>query len=374
MKAAVTMLVACVSALLSLGIVMLYSSKMGQHGEHFLLMQLAWCGLGLIGCALAACLDYNHLKKISWVLILLSIFLLVIVLIPISGVTGKINGAYRWIRFGSVGFQPSEIAKVSLIIALAHYGERYQRFMPAFFRGLLVPGSLIALILGLIFLEPDWGSTILLAAVSAAMLLLAGLRWFYVIPPVLAGAAGLAYLLINNPMRLKRVMAWLNPELHREGVAYQPYQAMLALGSGGWQGLGLGNGRQKLGFVPEHHTDFIFSVIGEELGLVATLGILVAFVLILLSGVTIAWHSRNVFGFLLGAGLTLLISLQAFINIGVVTSVLPNKGLSLPFISYGGSNLVVMLTSVGLLLSIARQAGKNAGFLFNPEISTFRMS
>lgn len=374
MKAAVTLLVACVSALLSLGIVMLYSSKMGQQGEHFLLMQLAWCGLGLIGCALAACLDYNHLKKISWVLILFSIFLLIIVLIPISGVTGKINGAYRWIRFGSVGFQPSEIAKVSLIIALAHYGERYQRFMPAFFRGLLVPGSLIALILGLIFLEPDWGSTILLAAVSAAMLLLAGLRWFYVIPPVLAGAAGLAYLLINNPMRLKRVMAWLNPELHREGVAYQPYQAMLALGSGGWQGLGLGNGRQKLGFVPEHHTDFIFSVIGEELGLVATLGILVAFILILLSGVMIAWHSRNVFGFLLGAGLTLLISLQAFINIGVVTSVLPNKGLSLPFISYGGSNLVIMLTSVGLLLSIARQAGQNAGFLFNPEISTFRMS
>lgn len=374
MKAAITLLVACVSALLSLGIVMLYSSKMGHQGEHFLLMQLAWCGLGLLGCGLAASLDYNYLKKMSWVLILVSCLLLVLVLIPISGFTGPINGASRWIRFGPVGFQPSEVAKLSLIIALAHYGERYQRFMPTFFRGLLVPGCLIALILGLIFQEPDWGSTILLASVSAGMLLLAGLRWFYVIPPVLAGAGGLVYLLIHNPMRMKRVMAWLNPELHRDGVAYQPYQAMLALGSGGWQGLGLGNGRQKLGFVPEHHTDFIFSVIGEELGLVATLGIILAFILILLSGMYIAWHSRNVFGFLLGAGLTLLISLQAFINMGVVTSVLPNKGLPLPFISYGGSNLVIMLICVGLLLSVARQAGKNAGLLFNPEISTFRMS
>jgi cell division protein FtsW len=145
-------------------------------------------------------------------------------------------------------------------------------------------------------------------------------------------------------------------EQHKDGVGYQAYQAMIALGSGGWTGLGLGNGRQKLGFVPEDHTDFILSIIGEELGLIATLFILLAFVIIVICGIYIALNARDPFGFLLGSGVTLLIGLQAAINIGVVTSALPNKGLPLPFISYGGSNLMAMLTCVGILFSIARHA------------------
>ena len=149
---------------------------------------------------------------------------------------------------------------------------------------------------------------------------------------------------------------WLELEQNKEGVGYQAYHAMIALGSGGWNGLGLGNGRQKLGFVPEHHTDFIFSIIGEELGLVATLLVILAFVIIAFCGLYIALRARDTFGTLLATGITLLISLQAAINIGVVTSALPNKGLPLPFISYGGSNLLAMLTCVGILLSIARQA------------------
>jgi cell division protein FtsW len=157
-------------------------------------------------------------------------------------------------------------------------------------------------------------------------------------------------------MRMKRIFAWLYLEENKSGVGYQAYQAMLALGSGGMFGLGLGNGRQKLGFVPEHHTDFIFSIIGEELGLVATMGVVLAFVAIVLCGVYIALRARDNFGLMLGCGITFLIGCQAFINIGVVTSALPNKGLPLPFISYGGSNLLMMLTCVGILLSIARQA------------------
>jgi cell division protein FtsW len=148
-------------------------------------------------------------------------------------------------------------------------------------------------------------------------------------------------------------MAFLHPEQHREGTGFQAYQAMLALGSGGATGLGLGNGRQKLGFVPEHHTDFIFSVIGEELGVIASLGVVLAFMAIVVCGLYIAWNARDRFGMILGTGITFLIGLQAFINIGVVTSALPNKGLPLPFISYGGSSLVMMLGSVGILLSIA---------------------
>jgi cell division protein FtsW len=164
---------------------------------------------------------------------------------------------------------------------------------------------------------------------------------------------------MNNPVRMKRIMAFLHPEQYRDDVGFQSYQAMLALGSGGTTGLGLGNGRQKLGFVPEQHTDFIFSVIGEELGVVATIGVLLAFVAIFICGLYIAWNARDRFGMILGTGITFLIGLQAFINIGVVTSALPNKGLPLPFISYGPSSLVMMLSGVGILLSIASYSQVN---------------
>ena len=183
--------------------------------------------------------------------------------------------------------------------------------------------------LGLIFLEPDWGTTLLLAAVSGALLLVAGVRWRYFFPPLIAGAATFVVVLMNNPLRLKRILSWMNPEETKDGVGYQAWQAMLALGSGGWTGLGLGNGRQKFDYLPEIKTDFIFANIGEELGLIATLGVVAAFVLLLLCGLYIAWNARDTFGTLLATGITFLIGLQAFINIGVVTSTLPNKGLQI---------------------------------------------
>jgi cell division protein FtsW len=354
MKLAVTILVFCVAALLALGMVMLYSSSMTQAGARYLVLQLLWCALGLVLCVTAATLDYALLKKFGWVLLGLALLLLALVLVPHVG--RKINGAQRWFDFHGVRFQPSEVAKLALIIALAGYGERYQRQMPTWQRGIVVPGIFIAAVLGLVYIEPDRGTTILMAAVSAAMLLVAGVRWKFIVPPVLAGLAGLGLSLWHDPMRVKRIFGWLYLEEHKSGVGYQAYQAMLALGAGGWMGLGLGNGRQKLGFVPEHHTDFIFSIIGEELGLLATLLVIAAFVMIVVCGICIARQARDTFGLLLGSGITFLIGLQALINIGVVTSALPNKGLPLPFISYGGSNLLVMLASVGILLSIARHA------------------
>jgi cell division protein FtsW len=354
MKLAVTILVFCVAALLALGMVMLYSSSMTQAGARYLIMQLIWCALGLVLCVTAATLDYRLLKKFGWPLFGLAVVLLVLVLIPHVG--RKINGAQRWFDFHGVRFQPSEFAKLALVVALAGYGERYQRQMPSWWRGMVVPGMLIATVLGPIFVEPDRGTTILVAAVSAAMLLIAGVRWKFIVPPVLAGLAGLGLSLWHDPMRIKRIFGWLYLEENKSGVSYQAYQAMLALGAGGWTGLGLGNGRQKLGFVPEHHTDFIFSIIGEELGLIATLLVAAAFVAIVVCGICIARQARDTFGLLLGSGITFLIGLQALINIGVVTSALPNKGLPLPFISYGGSNLLVMLAGIGILLSIARHA------------------
>jgi len=351
---AVTTLGFCVAALLALGLVMLYSSSMSQVGAHYLMLQLIWCVCGLTLCAVATSLDYQLLRKFAWPIFLLALTLLVLVLVPHIG--RKINGARRWFDFHGVRFQPSEFAKIALVILLAWYGHHFQRYMHTWNRGVVLPGVFIALVLGLVFIEPDRGTTILLAAVGGAMLLLAGARWKYIVPPVALGALALAISLVFDPMRMKRIFSWWDLEQHKDGVGYQAYQAMIALGTGGWTGLGLGNGKQKLGFVPEDHTDFIFSIIGEELGLIATLFILLAFVVIVICGIYIALNARDTFGLLLGTGITLLIGLQAAINIGVVTSALPNKGLPLPFISYGGSNLMAMFACVGILFSIARHA------------------
>src|SRR6266542_7009677 len=322
MKFATTILVFCVAALLSLGLVMLYSSSMSQPGANYPVAQVIWCGLGLVAAGLVACLDYRYLKKISLPLFLVAIALLVVVLVP-SSVSVKAGGARRWLNVAHQSFQPSELAKLALVVLLAHYAERYQRFMPTFGRGLVAPALFIGLTLGLIFLEPDWGTTLLLASVSGTMLLVAGVRWRYFFPPLITGAAAFAVVLMNNPLRLNRILSWLNPEETKEGVGYQAWQAMLALGSGGWTGLGLGNGRQKFDYLPEIKTDFIFANIGEELGLIATLGVVGAFGVLLLCGIYIAWNARDTFGTLLATGITFLIGLQAFINIGVVTGTLP---------------------------------------------------
>ena len=353
MKTAVTTLAFCVIALLTLGMVMLYSSSMSQVGSHYLIMQLIWCALGLGACVTATCLDYQLLKKFAVPIYVVAVIALALVLEPHLG--RKINGARRWFDFGGVRFQPSELGKLALIIALAWYADRYQRYMNTWSRGILASGAIVAVMLGLIFVEPDRGTTILLAAVSGTMLLIAGVRWKHLVTLAIPGVIAVGYLIWRDPVRMARVMSWMDVEGSKTGVGFQAHQGMLALGSGGWTGLGLGNGRQKLGWVPEHHTDFIFAIIGEELGLIATLLVVVAYIVIVVCGIYISLRAPDTFGFLLGCGLTFLLGLQAFINIGVVTGALPNKGLALPFISYGGSNLLAMFTCVGLIFSLARK-------------------
>ena len=362
MKVAVTILSFCVTSLLALGLVMLYSSSMvmvdkhtqSEIGAHMLQMQLLWCGLGVIACMTLASLDYELLKKLALPGFAATLFLAALVFVPHIGM--QFNGAHRWIRLPGATFQPSEIVKIALIIMLAWYGDRSQRKMNTFKRGMLVPGIIIAAALGLIFIEPDRGTTILLAAVGGTMLLISGVRWLHIVPPVLVAAAALAYSLTHDSMRSGRITAWLHPEAHAGGAALQAEQAKIAIGSGGLTGLGLGDGMQKHGFLPEIQSDFIFANIGEELGLVATLLVVLAFFIIAICGLFIALRARDQFGCLLAVGVTSLISYQAIINIGVVTSLLPNKGLALPFISAGGSSLLAMLMGVGILLSVARQA------------------
>ncbi len=353
MRVAVTVLAFCVAGLLALGMVMLYSSKIAHSGTHYLLMQFLWCVLGLMACSIVAVFDYRHLKKVWWLILGAAVVMLALVLVP--GIGKESHGARRWFLFHGFSFQPSEFGKLALIIALAWYGERFRRQMTGCVKGILIPGLLVGLVTGLIFKEPDVGNALVLGAVSGCVLLLAGIQLRYFFPPALLVALAVGIFIYHNPMRSQRIYAWLHPEETRSDKGMQGWESMLALGSGGVTGKGLGDSSQN-GFVPENHTDFILAIIGEELGLVATLSVLAAFSGILACGLYIALRAADLFGLLLGAGIIFLISLQALINVGVVTSALPNKGLPLPFISYGGSNLLLMLTGVGLVLSIARHS------------------
>jgi cell division protein FtsW len=357
----------------------LYSSSMNLElrrstvavGSDFLRSQMVWGVFGVVGCAVAAAVDYRRWKKIAPWILGFAVLLLILVFVPHIGWAAKAgndgggaSGAHRWVGLPylprSPHFQASELAKLTVILFLAAYAERYQRQMGTLKYGLVIPITILVIPLALIFREPDRGCTILLALVAGAMLIVAGVRLFYLVPPFLLAAGGLAFSFIHDPMRLKRILAWLHPELSKDDAGYQAYQAMIAFGSGGWTGLGLGDSRQKMGFVPEHHNDFIFAIIGEELGLVATLAVVVLFVTVMFCGISIARQATDTFGRLLATGITFMISLQAFINMGVATSLLPNKGMPLPFISYGGSNLLLMLVSIGLLLSISRFSAEPA--------------
>ncbi len=382
MKLASIVLVFCVGALLALGLVMLYSARMAAGlestalqlasaddngavamettapaqpktkkklvtSEQFLSSQLIYCGIGFAFCLAGAMIDPKHLRQIAWPAFIGTVILLALVLL----IGRESHGARRWLFH----FQPSEPAKLGLVLVLAHYCTSQSKKMGRFLEGFVVPGAMLACVLGLIFLEPDWGTTFLLAAVGVAIMYLSGTKLRYLLPALILGGIAAGYLLLHNPVRLNRLLAFLNPEDYKDSVGYQSWQAIIALGAGGWDGLGLGNGRQKIGFVPENQTDFILSVIGEELGVVATLLVVVLFVVLVTCGFVIAHRSKPTFNYLFGAGITLLIGLQAFINIAVVTSMVPNKGLPLPFISYGGSNLVTMLAAVGFLLGLARR-------------------
>ena len=227
---------------------MLYSSSMTQVGARYLVMQLVWCALGLVLCVTAASMDYQLLRKLAWPLFAFAVLLLLLVLVPHIG--RKINGARRWFNFHGFRFQPSELGKLALIVVLAWYGEHFQRQMPSWKRGIFIPAAYIGLLLGLIFVEPDRGTTILMAAVSSAMLLIAGVRWKCFLPPIILGACAFAVSIWHDPLRMKRVFSWLYSEEYKDTVGYQARQAMIALGSGGWTGSGSATAGKKPGSFP----------------------------------------------------------------------------------------------------------------------------
>ena len=315
-------------------------------GGYFL-RQCLWLAIALSAFGVALCWDTDRTRRLAVVLGVLSLGLLVLVLVP--GVGLKVNGARRWIDLGPMNMQVSDVAKIGYIFLLAHYFAVVQRKREHFLEGFLLPLGLIAVFCGLVFLQPDFGTAFLFGLVGGLMLFLAGVSLRYLVPTALAGLGLFAILILRDPVRLERILAFLDVEGHRSAGAYQLWQGLIGFAMGGWQGVGIGNGRQQFAFLPEAHTDFIFPIIGEEMGLLVTLSVVGAFALFFL----IVWHqlqkAPSLYSFLLVAGALLFITFQAMINIGVSTGCLPTKGMSLPFISYGGSNLVVTYVLFGLI-------------------------
>ncbi len=350
-----SVILVCVAALVAMGLTTLFSASSTVKGAApttHLYKQLIFLAFSLGAGWAVARADLEGLRRYAWVLAGVTVVMLVLVLIPHIGISVK--GSRRWLGFGSLRLQVSEFAKLALVFGLSHYLALHQNKMDDLKKGFLIPMAGIGLIAGLILLEPDFGTAFLCATVGMVLLFLAGGRLKFLLPTAALGVMGFIVLVLNNPNRLRRIMAFMDVEANRSEGAYQLWQAILAFAAGGVEGVGIGNGRQQQSFLPEAHTDFIFAIMGEEMGLVFTLLTVGLFITIFVAGLMHARRAPNLFQFLLVTGCLLLICLQAIINLGVVTGMMPTKGMSLPFVSYGGSNLLLMGLLVGIIINTAR--------------------
>ncbi len=344
--------------LISTGILMVYSaSSIYAHEKwhdsfYYLKRDIIYGVIGAILAGLVMSMDYYKLKTYSKILVFISTILLILVLIP--GIGKEVGGARRWFKFWIMSFQPSEFAKLSLIIYMADVLSRKQPKIKSFFHGFLPPMFILGISLGLVLMQPDLGTAVAMGVIAFIMFLVAGIRLVHLVPAILSSIPVLYALVFNVTYRRRRILAFMNPWNDPQGVGFQIIQSFLALGSGGLLGVGLGQSRQKLFYLPESHTDFIFSIIGEELGLAGTLSVILLFFIFIIYGTKIAVKATEIFGHLLAVGLVSMIAIEAIINIAVVTGSVPTKGLPMPFISYGGSALICNMVAVGLLLNIGK--------------------
>jgi cell division protein FtsW len=349
------------------GLIMVFSASAVVAGSrfqdpiYFLKRQVAWLAFGLALLYTVSRVNYTVWRKLVPALLGITVVLLIAVWIPTIGLSSK--GARRWIRLGIVSVQPAELAKVVSVLYLAAYLAKKEALLSDFTSGLLPPLIVIGLLAGLIVVQPDLGTVVVMGLVTLLLLYLAGARLHHLGSLLLLSLPTVAILIMTSPYRRQRLLSFLSPWNDAADAGFQVTQSFLAFGSGGLFGVGLGEGRQKLFFLPEAHTDFVLALIGEELGLVGSIGIMLLFVILVLKGFQIAGRAREPFGRHLALGITLLIGGQALINAGVVTGLLPTKGLTLPLVSYGGSSLMTSLFGVGLLLSISRdrRAGSSSG-------------
>jgi cell division protein FtsW len=347
-----------VLGLLVIGIVMLFSTSAFARDSHgdvyfFIKRQAMWFGVGLVVCIFAALIDYHLWQRTWWLWFALAVAILTLCYVPHIGM--RLNGSRRWIGLGPITLQPSELAKLAVVFFLAAWFARYEQPNRKLLLGFILPLAIISLPAVLVLGEVDLGTTALIGTTAFVVMFIAGTNPLWLGTVSLAGLGGLLVVATRISERMGRLSAFLHPQHFKEDAGLQQMQALIAWGSGGMEGLGLGNGRQKMLYLPYAHTDFIFPIVGEELGLRFSLLVVFLFIVIIVCGTMIALHAKDRFGLLLGCGVVSLLALQAAVNIGVTTSLLPNKGLPLPFISYGGSNLVTCMFGVGLLLNIYRQ-------------------
>ncbi len=330
----------------------IYALEKYKDSFFFLKRHLVFLLLGILFAFWAMSFDYRKLSGIAKPFLLVSLFLLGLVLIP--GIGREVSGAQRWFRFKFISFQPSELSNLALIIYTADFISRKEKYIKTFWRGFLPPMAVLGITALLILMQPDLGTTVSIGVVIVIMLFVSGVRLSYLVSLLLASLPALYILIFSVPYRRARIMAFLNPWLDPKGSGFQIIQSQIALGSGGILGIGLGHSKQKLFYLPAAHTDYIFSIIGEEMGLLGTIGLIFMFILFIQRGVKVIKNAPDKFGYFLSLGLVLMFCLSVIINIGVSCGLLPTKGLPLPFISYGGSSLMFDMVSVGILLNIAR--------------------
>jgi cell division protein FtsW len=356
-----TILCIAVAALVALGLIMLASTsawvKNVEDPYHFLTRQTIMVVLGLLAALVMARWPLETFRKYAPLIFIVACVLLALCFMP--GIKAPELGSNRWIKAPLVGrFQPSEAAKLAIVICIAAWFARWQTEVHTFWRGFVIPGMIAGIPILLIAAETDVGTALSLSVAVGAMLFCVGTRLLYAVPTAIAVITGACYYIANDAVRWKRIEAWLDLEnpVHQLDRGMQQWRALLALGNGGPWGVGLGNGVEKFGTLTFAHIDFIFPVVGEELGLRATLLVVVCYVLIAVAGCGIAMQANNMFNRCVALGLTCVIVVPAMVNIGVTTAMLPNDGLPLPFVSYGGTSLVFSLAAVGMLVGIHRRS------------------
>ena len=353
MHRTVTPLITVVLLLVALGMLVLMSasSERSSDASYFVERQLIWLGISVVAAVVTARLDYRLYERAVLPLALVSIGLLVLVRIP--GIGKMVNGSWRWLQVGPMTIQPSEFAKPVFIIVMSWWLARSMRRLEEIRYGLVIPFLLLASFVVPILVEPDYGTTLLVAAVGLCLMMMAGTPMLPLMGVAGVGLLGVAMLIFQNPERMGRIMAFLDPQAHEQGKAWQLANSLRAFASGELFGVGFGNSFQKYHYLPEAHTDFIFPIIGEELGLIASLLVVVMYGVLFATGMQVARRAQDLFGRFLAHGIALMIALQALINFAVVTGSAPTKGLALPFISYGGSSILASSIMFGILLNIA---------------------
>lgn len=353
LKSSRAVIIALSAILTAYGFIILHSTTQPlPTGRILFIKQCIWLCLAIVFCLIFSFINLNKVKSCSPIIGILTIILLLSVFCP--GINRCVKGAHRWIELFGLRLQPSELAKIGFVLFFSYYLTHHITHLKDFKKGFLYPMLVVGLFCFLLIIEPDFGTTALFGCVAALLLFIKGVRLKFIVPTCVLALLLFFVAIYFNPVRLRRIMAFLDLENNRLTGAYQLWQSLIAFSSGGWTGVGLGQGRQQYFFLPESHTDFIGAILAEELGIVHMFIVLICFLLLAYHGLKIVKQQSDPYMFFTGMGCILFLSIQVFLNLGVITGLLPTKGIAFPFLSYGGSNLITNFCFLGLLINLSR--------------------